>query len=402
MATPPAANTPPSLEGRAWAKARQQRLLALLAAVALVIGLGLWLAQRFRHGPPAEPPPPPGTFRPTPAQLKSLTVATVANHSFATAAVTEGKIAVNADRTTPVFSPYSGRIVRVLAGIGDRVAPGAALATVEASEFTQAQSDLATARAQVALARITLARKKALYEAEGASLADVQQAEADTATAEGLYQAVRGRLAILGQSGAQIDALEKSGRVAPLASIVAPIGGVVIDRALGPGQFVAAGAASPVFTVADLSSVWLLAQVPEAESVAVQRGQPLEVRVLAFPGRKFSARVAAVAGTVDPATHRVAVRAEIDNRELLLKPEMFASFRIVTSDADEAPAVPESAVVYEGEAAHVWVVAPGDVLMLRAVRTGRTEDGLVELREGLKAGERVVTRGSLFIDRAAH
>jgi len=108
-----------------------------------------------------------------------------------------------------------------------------------------------------------------------------------------------------------------------------------------------------------------------------------------------------VAAVVDPTTHRLPVRAEIDNRDLALKPEMFANFRILTSDATESPAVPEAAVVYEGATAHVWVVAGDGLLSYRVIRTGRSNDGLVEVLDGLKAGERIVTKGGLFIDQAA-
>jgi cobalt-zinc-cadmium efflux system membrane fusion protein len=129
-------------------------------------------------------------------------------------------------------------------------------------------------------------------------------------------------------------------------------------------------------------------------------GQSVEVRVLAYPQRDFKARVTHVAALVDPVTHRLPVRAEIDNRDGALKPDMFANFRILTSDASESPAVPEAAVVHEGDSAHVWVVA-GDLLSYRAIKTGRSNDALVEVLEGLKAGERIVTKGGLFIDQAA-
>jgi cobalt-zinc-cadmium efflux system membrane fusion protein len=108
-----------------------------------------------------------------------------------------------------------------------------------------------------------------------------------------------------------------------------------------------------------------------------------------------------VAALVDAVTHRLPVRAEIENRDGALKPEMFANFRIFTGDASESPAVPEPAVVYEGNAAHVWVVAGDDLLSLRSIRTGRSNDGLIEVLDGLKPGERVVTKGGLFIDQAA-
>jgi cobalt-zinc-cadmium efflux system membrane fusion protein len=181
----------------------------------------------------------------------------------------------------------------------------------------------------------------------------------------------------------------------------APIAGVVVDRQAGPGQYIQAGGGTPLYTIADTRTVWAIGNVPESEARDVRRGQALEVRVPAWPERVFSARLSYVAAAVDPATHRLTVRAELANADGALKPEMLASLRIVTSAADAAVAVPEGAVVYEGERAHVWVVREGNLIGLREIKVGRSAEGLVEVRDGLKAGERVVTRGSLFIDRAA-
>jgi cobalt-zinc-cadmium efflux system membrane fusion protein len=322
-------------------------------------------------------------------------------HGFVSEELTEGKIAVNADRATPVFSPYSGRVTRVIAALGDTVKSGAPLAAVEASEFVQAQNDLATVASQVKIARINEARKHALYEAKGGSMQDWQQSQADLTAAETALDAVRNRLKILGRSDAEITALEASHAMNPTAIIAAPISGVVVDRQVGPGQFLQAGSGNPVFTIADPSIVWLLANVREADSGLVHPGQPVDVHVLAYPHRVFKARVSYVAALVDPVTHRLPVRAEIDNLDAALKPEMFATFRIVTGDPVDAPAVPESAVVYEGNLAHVWVLSDGGLLAYRAIRTGRNNDGLIEVLDGLKPGERIVTKGGLFIDQVA-
>jgi cobalt-zinc-cadmium efflux system membrane fusion protein len=285
--------------------------------------------------------------------------------------------------------------------LGDTVKQGAPLATVEASEFVQAQNDLNTAAAQVKLARINETRKHALYDAKGGSLQDWQQAQADLTAATTALNAVRNRLSILGKSAAEIAALETAGTINAVAKLSAPIAGVVVDRQLGPGQYLQAGSGTPVFIIADPSNVWLLANVRETDSGLVHIGQAVEVHVLAYPARAFKARVTYVAALVDPATHRLPVRAEIDNRDGALKPEMFASFRILTGDATQSPAVPEGAVVYEGDAAHVWVLAGEGLLAYRAIRTGRSNDGLIEVLDGLKAGEQVVTKGGLFIDQAA-
>jgi membrane fusion protein, heavy metal efflux system len=392
-----------AIDRRAWSRGRQLRAAGIGAAAVVVAILAVWLGGRLgkHEAPVAEAPSPPGTFRATARQLKSLTVEAVGLHGFVSEELTEGKIAVNGDRATPVFSPYSGRVTRVIAGLGDTVRAGAPLATVEASEFVQAQNDLSAAAAQLKIARINETRKHALYDAKGGSLQDWQQAQADLTAAETVHNAVRNRLQILGKSPAEIDALEASRSMNAAAVIAAPIAGVVVDRQVGPGQYLQAGSGTPVFTIADPSSVWLLANVREADAGLVHLRQAMEVHVLAYPNRAFKARATYVAAVVDPVTHRLPVRAEIENLDAALKPEMFANFRILTSDASNSPAVPESAVVYEGTAAHVWVLSGDGLLAYRSIRTGRSNDGLVEVLDGLKPGERIVTKGGLFIDQVA-
>ena len=213
------------------------------AAVVAVATLAVWLGDRVfgpHEGPPAPAPSPPGTFRATPQQLKTLTVEVVQTHGFVSEELTEGKIAVNGDRATPVFSPYSGRVTRVIAGLGDTVRPGAPLATLEASEYVQAQSDLKASAAAVKLARINETRKHALYDAKGGSLQDWQSAQADLTNAESAHSAVRNRLRILGKSDAQITELERAEIMNPVAILTAPIAGVVVDRQVGPGQYLQA------------------------------------------------------------------------------------------------------------------------------------------------------------------
>jgi cobalt-zinc-cadmium efflux system membrane fusion protein len=408
MSEPQSDSGPPrkgqdAIDRRAWSKERQWRAIGICAVVLVIVVAALWLGGRLfaPNEAPAPAPSPPGTFRATAQQLKSLTVQTVQTHAFVSEELTEGKIAVNGDRATPVFSPYSGRVTRVIAGLGDTVKAGAPLATLEASEFVQAQNDLRLAASQIKLARINETRKHALYDAKGGSLQDWQSAQADLTSAETALTSVRNRLRILGKSDADIDGLERAANINPVVTLTAPIAGVVVDRQVGPGQYLQAGGGTPVYTIADPASVWLLANVRETDAGLVKLGQSVEVRVLAYPNRTFKARVTYIAALVDPTTHRLPVRAEIENRDGALKPEMFANFRILTSDASESPAVPEAAVVYEGSAAHVWVLRDDGLLGLRGIHTGRSSDGLVEVLDGLKAGERVVTKGGLFIDQVA-
>jgi cobalt-zinc-cadmium efflux system membrane fusion protein len=393
-----------SIDRRAWSRGRQIQV-SILATIVVAIGIAVvYLGGRAfgkQDAPVGGPPPPPGTFRATAQQMKTLTVTSVGTHDFVSEERTEGKIAVNGDRSTPLFSPYSGRVTRVIAGLGDVVRQGAPLAIVEATEFVQAQNDLNTAAAQVKLARINEMRKHGLYDAKGGSLQDWQQAQTDLVAAETALDSVRNRLRILGRTDAQIAELESSKQMSPVATLTAPIAGVVVDRQVGPGQFLQSGGATPVFTIADPSSVWLLANVRESDVGLVRLGQSVEVRVPAYPERVFKARITYVAAIIDSNTHRLPVRAEIDNRDGALKPEMFASFRILTSEATLSPAVPDMAVVYEGNSAHVWVVSGDGLLSYRTIRAGRINDGLIEVLDGLKPGEKIVTKGGLFIDQVA-
>jgi len=262
-----------AINRRAWPRERQLLAAGIGFAAVVVLILGVWLGDAVlgkRAAPAAAPALPPGTFRASPGQMKTLTVESVGLHGFVSEELTEGKIAANGDRETPVFSPYSGRITRVIAGLGDTVKAGAPLATLEASEFVQAQNDLATAASSVKLARIAETRKHALYDAKGGSLQDWQSAQNDLTVAETALSAVRNRLSILGKSPREIAALEKNQTISAIATLSAPIAGAVVDRQVGPGQYVQAGSATPQFTIADISSVWLLANVRETDAAQVK------------------------------------------------------------------------------------------------------------------------------------
>jgi cobalt-zinc-cadmium efflux system membrane fusion protein len=266
---------------------------------------------------------------------------------------------------------------------------------------------LNTARAQLALAQTNEQRKHALFDAKGGSMQDWQQSQSDMVaaqnnvrSAEATLALVRNRLRIQGKTDAEIATLGNSGRMNPEAFVLAPISGTVTDRQVGRGQYIQSGASNPVYAIGDLSTVWLIGNVREADAALMRRGQPVEVRVLALPGRMFKAKLTYVAPSVDPNTRRLAVRAEIDNPDGVLKPEMFASFTIVTGGESSAPGVPERAIVYEGDAARVWVVNDDDTIVLRQIQIGGTSQGMVEAVAGLTPGEKVVTSGTLFIDRA--
>jgi membrane fusion protein, heavy metal efflux system len=399
----------------------RQRLaiLPLLLVVAAAAGIGFLPPGKSQTSPQPNPATAPGAFKPTEEQWKALRIEAVETRSFRSEQVTEGNIALDDDLNTPVFSPYSGRVTRLIAKLGDNVERGAPLFTMEATEFVQAANDLITAAStqktahvQLTQAEINEKRAHELYLAKGGALKDWQQSQTDLAAAQNTLRSseialatVRNRLRILGKSDKEIAALEaqQTQKLEAGAVVTAPIGGMVTQRQIGLGQFipsVTSGASSPVYTIGDLSMVWLIANVREADAGSIRLGQPIEVRVLAYPGRVFKAEISWVAPAIDPNTHRLPVRANIENRDGVLRPNMFATFSIITGDAATAPAVPQSAIVYEGDLARVWVAGVDQTLALREVGVGRTSDGMVEIRSGLSSGEKIVTHGTIFIDRA--
>jgi cobalt-zinc-cadmium efflux system membrane fusion protein len=404
-------------------QARNGGRTALLAALVMMAGWhlgataqeGAQSASAGKSAPAAAEGAAPAGFKPSKEQLASLKIVTIARASFRSEHITDGKIAINGDRSTPVFSPYSGRVTQVLANLGDVVKPGQRLLALQASEFVQGQNDLLAAQASLAAARAALSmaqtterRKHGLYEAKAASLQDWEQSQSDLAaaqgtehTAEAALAAVRNRLAILGKTDAEIDALARAEHMDPVAYVVAPIGGTLTDKQVGPGQYLQAGAPPPPYTVGDLSSVWLVANVRETDAPLVKRGQSVEVHVVALPGQVFHATITYVGSSLDPATRRLTVRAEIANPQGLLKPEMFASFSILSGGAASAPAVPETGVIYEGPEARVWILGDDGALALRRIQPGRSANGLLEVLDGVRPGEKVVASGALFIDRAA-
>lgn len=353
-------------------------------------------------------------FRPTPEQRANLEIRFVETLTFRPETSAEGRIALNDDENVPVTTPYSGRVNKVFARAGDQVQAGDVLLTMEASDMVQAQNDyqsalnaLNKAAALLKLDQTIAARQQELFAAKAVALKDYQSAQndviaaqSDLRTAEATLQAVRNKLRLLGKSDADIAAFEKNGSMSAETQVRAPISGTIVQRKVGTGQYLSSSS-DPVFVIGDLSSVWLVANVRESEIQRTRIGQEIEARVVGFPSRFFKGRIDYMAASLDASTRRLAVRAAVDNPDRLLRPEMFANFVIVTGPGQPSNAVPLTAVVYEGAGAHVWVLRKDGAIEARDVKLGLVNDDMVQVREGLDNADRVVTRGALFIDRAA-
>jgi len=354
-------------------------------------------------------------FTPTPSEWATLTIEPVKAKTFRAEYVTEGKVAVDEDRSTPVFSPYAGRVTKLLAKPGESLTQGQPLFTIEAADTVQAQNDFITAitsqnkaKSALELADIQFKRAKDLYEGHAVPLKDYQQAEATQVQAQNdmrssvtALEAANNKLRILGFTNETIKAFQDKGSINPEITIYSPIAGTVVQRKIGPGQYVSAGASDPVFVIGDLSTVWLIAFVRESDAASVSIGQDISVNVMALPGRPLTAKINYVATAIDPSTRRLLVRATIDNKDGLLKPEMFANVTIYSAGDRAAPAVPKQALIYEADQVRVWVAREDKSVELRQIKIGLINGSLVEVTSNLKPGEQIVTKGSLFIDRAA-
>lgn len=370
-----------------------------IAGALLVLAVALfWLVPKLIGLWTPPPPPPPahqdGSFEATDREWQTLRFAPAQSASIGENASSDGKIAVDDDLTTPVYSPFTGRVTRILVKAGDRVSAGQVLFAVAANEAAQSDADLATAAAQLKLAAATEARQHDLYDHKGAALKDWQQAQSDLVAAQAALAAAQGRRNALG------GAVEHGEGV-----VRAPVSGVVTQRLIGPGQMIASasgGGATQAFTISTFDKVWLVGNLREEDASRAHVGMTAEVRPLGS-GEVLHARVTYVAPTIDPNTRRLTVRAELPNPDGHLKPETFASFTLLTGNEHPALTVPEDAVIFEAQTARVWVVtdAKAHRLALRQITTGQVANDTVEVTGGLKPGETVVTAGSLFIDRGA-
>jgi len=346
-------------------------------------------------------------------QARAIKIEPVALQSFRQERTAVGRIAFNEDRMTSIFAPFQGRITRLLAKPGDLLQPGSPLLLIDSPDLVQANADLVAASVavkkaqnQVGLAESVARRKKLLFEAGAGALQDWEQAESDLRnaqhdlkSADGQLDAARNHLrAPFGKSDEEIARIEATHEVDRIARILSPIAGTVTARKVGPDQFVRADNTDPMFSVADVSSMWLIANVAEVDIPLVKAGQEVAVEVPAYPGKAFLARITYVGAAVDPAARRLTVRAEIPNPEGKLKPDMFATFRITTGHPVQSPAVPAGAIVREGDGTMtVWATTDRRRLVKRVVTVGLQQDGLVQIVEGLRPGELVASESALFL-----
>jgi membrane fusion protein, heavy metal efflux system len=331
-------------------------------------------------------------------QLNSVKVQPVEVREFPVDRDAIGSIDFNEDMTVQVFTPYQGRIIGLFAEVGDDVKKGQTLYTIDSPDLLQAESTLISAAGVLELSNRNLKRLQELYTTRAVSQANVEQAISEQQTAEGNLRAARDAVRIFGKTDADIDKIVAQRIADPTLVVPSPIDGRVTARNAAPGLFVQPGSPPAPYTVANIDTMWMLANVAEDDSPAFQVGQLERVRIAAFPGRVFEAKVTTVGATVDPNTRRVLVRSEIKDPRHELRAGMFASFTIEVGAPERSPAIPINGVVREGDGTMTaWVTADRRHFTQRTIKIGQERDGYWQILDGVKAGELVASEGAIFL-----
>lgn len=341
---------------------------------------------------------PPDGVELSASQLQAVKIAVIGTRSFALRRSAVGTIDFDENVAVQVFSPYPGRIIRSFVEMGDDVRRGTILYTIDSPDLLQAESTLIAAAGVAELTSATLARAKDLFGHEGLAQKDYQQAVSDQMAAEGALNAARDAVRIFGKSEHEIDAIVAQRKVDPTLVISSPITGRVTARFAQPGLLVQPGSVPAPYTVADVSTLWMLASVPESDVALLGVGQAVDVRVTALGNRHFKAGIKTIGATIDPTTHTVVVRSEVPDPRHQLRPGMMATFTIQVGDDAESAAIPVDGVVREGDGTmSVWVTTDRRKFVRRNVKIGLQQDGFYQIVEGVKPGEQVVVDGAILL-----
>jgi cobalt-zinc-cadmium efflux system membrane fusion protein len=332
------------------------------------------------------------------SQLDAVKVAPVEERDFPVEKEAVGSIDFDEDMSVQVFTPYQGRIIALFAEVGADVKKGQTLFTIDSPDLLQGESTLIAAAGVSDLDSKNLVRLRDLYTTRAVSQHDVEQATSDQQTAEGNLRAARDAVRLFGKSDADIDRIIAERSADSTLVVSSPIDGRITARNAAPGLFVQPGDAPAPYMVADIDTMWMLANVTEDDSPSFRVGQSVQVRLDAFPGRIFGGKITTIGAAVDSNTRRVLVRSEISDPQHELRSGMFANFVIGVAPPERSAGVPIGGVVREGDGTMtIWVTADRRRFVRRTVKIGEPRDGYRQILDGVRAGELVATEGALLL-----
>lgn len=335
-------------------------------------------------------------------QAAAIKTEKVGERDFLVEARAVGSVDFNEDLSVPVFPHYAGRIIEAYARLGDDVKKGQTLYTIYSPDLVQAEGTLIETAAARDLTERALARAKVVYQAQGMAQKDYEQAVADQQNAEGAFKAARNVVLGFGKTPAEADQIVAARKVDPALVVPSPISGRVTARNAQPGLFVQPGTAPAPYNVADISTVWLNANVPESDTPVLRVGQKVTISVMAYPGRVFEGKLARLGSSVDSTVHTLTSRAEIEDPKHELRPGMIANFRIETAPPQHSAALPVNAVVREGDGTMTaWVTTDNRHFARRTLKAGLQQEGYRQVFDGVKPGETVVSDGAILLSNIA-
>ncbi|WP_235580174.1 efflux RND transporter periplasmic adaptor subunit [Rhodanobacter sp. Soil772] len=333
----------------------------------------------------------------TPAQRQHIQLLTLTPASFHRAIETTGVVDFDNDQATSVLAPFSGPVARLLVAPGDKVHQGQPLALVDSPDFSAAISAYRKALIGAQNARRLADADKDLVQHEGVSRREAEQAQTDAAGAEADRDAALQALVALDVDAGTIKAIQAGRTVARAQGIIrAPIAGTVVEKLITPGQLLQAGT-TPCFTVADLSKVWVMAQVSAAELATIRVGDPAQVDS-GMPGVELPGMVDNIAAVVNPDTRAVAARIVVPNPGDVLRKQMYVRVRIQSRQAGQGLLMPVSAMLRDDEnLPFAYVVQHDGSFARRHVTLGPRNGDRYEVSDGLKPGDRIVVDGGIFV-----
>jgi len=329
------------------------------------------------------------TIPPDSPLRSKLTIGTVTEKDIQRTLVLPGVVEADPGHLVKVVPPLAGRIIEVKVQLGERVELGQALTVLDSPDLAAAYADYDRAKVILALAAKTRDRQRDLAKIGGGAIKDQQQAETDYVTAEVESQRA---LARLKQIGVEAETTNKSRTV----TITAPISGSVIDLAVAPGAYWNDTTAA-LMTIADLTTVWVTANVPEKDTALIAKGQAVDVVFPAYPDEVFKGQVLFVSDVLDSDTRRTKVRIAFANPGIRLKPNMFADVSFIAS-SQTMTVVPAGALVLKNDTDQVFIeVAPWE-FEPRRVETSFQKGDEVIVKSGVKSGDRVVVKGGVLLN----
>lgn len=368
--------------------------LSVLTLVVLALSLSACKEAPAPVPPAASAPVDPMVVRVGAGQAVNFQTGLVVSADVAAMLENPGRIEANERLVSRIGATVTGRVTQVMAELGDVVRPGQTLAQVSSPELTTAQLSYLRAHANLALAERAVERARQLIQADVIGSAELQRRESELSIARAEQRAAEDQLRLIGLPETAIVRLRTEGSLHSQAGVVAKMGGVVIDRKISQGQVVQPG--DQLYTVADLSSVWVLGAVPEQAARSVKRGQVVEIEVPAID-RTYSGKVVFVSDTIQPETRTVAIRTEVDNPKRELKPQMLATLRIA-GESKTTAVVPASSVVREQDRDHVFVQVEPQVFRLTPVELGHVIGGQRAVLKGVGIGATIVVEGGFHLN----